>query len=146
MDSRRSTTRLARQGGTGNRVRSLRGEAGTYTPSTIASPSTTTTSTVIPTTQAISSANPAATLRELRAIERNLETTWYTPAAARDGYEILLRRSRLRGQLGRELGVRTAGLAISRDGRTLWCGTEEGIFEVELNLKGRFFWPAVEPR
>ncbi|KAI7372145.1 hypothetical protein KC354_g70 [Hortaea werneckii] len=60
-------------------------------------------------------------------------------------YETLLRRSQLRGFTGREVGVRTAGLAISSDGRTLWCATEDGIFEVEINRKERMFWPGIEP-
>ncbi|RMX81007.1 hypothetical protein D0869_07130 [Hortaea werneckii] len=61
-------------------------------------------------------------------------------------YETLLRRSQLRGFTGREVGVRTAGLAISSDGRTLWCATEDGIFEVGMNRKERMFWPGIEPR
>lgn len=40
--------------------------------------------------------------------------------------------------------VRTAGLAISEDGRRLWAACEEGIFEIEVNVKGRWFWPSVE--
>ncbi|KAH7070910.1 WD40-repeat-containing domain protein [Paraphoma chrysanthemicola] len=43
-------------------------------------------------------------------------------------------------------GVRTAGLAMSQDGRTLYCGTEEGIFEFKLNLHVRKGFPAVHPR
>jgi len=42
-------------------------------------------------------------------------------------------------------GVRTAGLAMSPDGRTLYCGTEEGIFEFRINLHGRKGIPAVRP-
>ncbi|KAK0325808.1 hypothetical protein LTR82_003346 [Friedmanniomyces endolithicus] len=78
-----------------------------------------------------------------------------------EGYEMLLRRSQLRGASvgvagvgagggggggGSGNGVRTAGLALSADGRTLWAACEEGIFEVPLNLKGRLFWPSVEVR
>ena len=71
-----------------------------------------------------------------------------------EGYEALLRRSQLRSGIGaaigggggREVGVRTAGLAMSKDGRTLWAACEEGIFEVEVNVKGRLFWPSVEMR
>jgi len=44
------------------------------------------------------------------------------------------------------LGVRTAGLAMSPDGRTLYCGTEEGIFEFKFNLHQRKGLPAVTPR
>jgi hypothetical protein len=43
-------------------------------------------------------------------------------------------------------GVRTAGLAMSQDGRTLYCGTEEGIFEFKLNLHVRKGFPAIHPR
>lgn len=44
------------------------------------------------------------------------------------------------------LGVRTAGLAMSQDGRTLYCGTEEGIFEFKMNLHVRKGFPAIQPR
>jgi hypothetical protein len=43
-------------------------------------------------------------------------------------------------------GIRTAGLAMSQDGRTLYCGTEEGIFEFKLNLHARKGFPAIHPR
>lgn len=43
-------------------------------------------------------------------------------------------------------GVRTAGLAMSPDGKTLYCGTEEGIFEFKMNLHARKGFPAVTPR
>ncbi|KAF2469675.1 uncharacterized protein BDR25DRAFT_326115 [Lindgomyces ingoldianus] len=43
-------------------------------------------------------------------------------------------------------GVRTAGLAMSQDGRTLYCGTEEGIFEFHINLHERKGIPAIKPR
>ncbi|KAL2356619.1 hypothetical protein BJ546DRAFT_524918 [Cryomyces antarcticus] len=43
-------------------------------------------------------------------------------------------------------GARTAGLAMSRDGRTLWAATEEGIFECAVRVRERGFWPAVRPR
>ena len=67
-------------------------------------------------------------------------------AALPEGYEAMLRRSQLRGFSGREVGVRTAGLAMSPDGRTLWAACEEGIFEIGINVKGRAFWPSVETR
>lgn len=44
------------------------------------------------------------------------------------------------------LGLRTAGLAMSQDGRTLYCGTEEGIFEFHINLHQRKGFPAINPR
>ncbi|KAH6611984.1 hypothetical protein C7974DRAFT_406771 [Boeremia exigua] len=43
-------------------------------------------------------------------------------------------------------GVRTAGIAMSQDGRTLYCGTEEGIFEFKMNLHARKGFPAISPR
>ncbi|KAF2188741.1 hypothetical protein K469DRAFT_724607 [Zopfia rhizophila CBS 207.26] len=43
-------------------------------------------------------------------------------------------------------GVRTAGLAMSQDGRKLYCGTEEGIFEFNFNLHERKGFPAIVPR
>ncbi|KAJ4292002.1 hypothetical protein N0V90_009901 [Kalmusia sp. IMI 367209] len=44
------------------------------------------------------------------------------------------------------LGLRTAGLAMSPDGRKLYCGTEEGIFEFSMNLHLRKGFPATRPR
>jgi len=44
------------------------------------------------------------------------------------------------------LGARTAGLAMSQDGKTLYCGTEEGIFEFKMNLHVRKAFPAITPR
>jgi hypothetical protein len=74
------------------------------------------------------------TLTSLRGI------TSARPTAFHDGYEMLMRRT------GREatIGVRTAGLAISHDGRRLWAACEEGIFEIDLQVKLRMMFPAVE--
>lgn len=60
-----------------------------------------------------------------------------------DYAEVLLTR-----RAGREvnIGVRTAGLAMSVDGRTLWAACEEGIFEIDINVKARMAFPAVEMR
>ncbi|KAF2485204.1 hypothetical protein BDY17DRAFT_98745 [Neohortaea acidophila] len=62
--------------------------------------------------------------------------------------DLMLRRNQMRlaHYAGRSVGVRTAGLAMSADGRTLWAACEEGIFEVRLRVKGRMFWPSVVPR
>lgn len=103
-----------------------------------------------------------STLTSERTLERYLERSdratdrWdrIPPGAAArlptfmsQGGEILLRRSQLRGGYsGREVGVRTAGLAMSGDGRTLWAACEEGIFEIDVLLKRRLFWAAVDPR
>ncbi|KAF2019286.1 hypothetical protein BU24DRAFT_386137 [Aaosphaeria arxii CBS 175.79] len=43
-------------------------------------------------------------------------------------------------------GVRTAGLAMSQDGRILYCGTEEGIFEFRINMHERKGRPAIALR
>ena len=43
-------------------------------------------------------------------------------------------------------GLRTAGLAMSQDGRTLYCATVEGIFEFKMNLHVRKAFPAITPR
>jgi WD40 repeat protein len=63
------------------------------------------------------------------------------PTAFHEGYEMLLRRS---GREGATVGVRTAGLAISQDGRKLWAACEEGIFEIDLQVKLRMMFPAVD--
>ncbi|KAF2748859.1 hypothetical protein M011DRAFT_339600 [Sporormia fimetaria CBS 119925] len=44
------------------------------------------------------------------------------------------------------VGVLTAGLAMSEDGRTLYCGTVDGIFEFNINLQERKAFPAITPR
>ncbi|CAK4030823.1 hypothetical protein DOTSEDRAFT_161482 [Lecanosticta acicola] len=66
------------------------------------------------------------------------------------GYETFLRNRMLWGVSGSggggSVGVRTAGLAMSGDGRVLWAACEEGIFEIGVNVKGRMFRGAVEPR
>ncbi|KAK3719262.1 hypothetical protein LTR37_004481 [Vermiconidia calcicola] len=76
-----------------------------------------------------------------RSLARQRERLRNLQGTVSQGNQILIRRAQ-----GREVGVRTAGLAMSADGRTLWAACEEGIFEVRVGLKGRMFWPAVEPR
>ncbi|KAJ9669750.1 hypothetical protein H2201_000135 [Coniosporium apollinis] len=56
------------------------------------------------------------------------------------------RRMRLGHHLDARDGVRTAGLAMNEDGRTLWVGTEEGIFEIGINVRERMRFGAVVPR
>ncbi|KAF2164034.1 hypothetical protein M409DRAFT_68249 [Zasmidium cellare ATCC 36951] len=63
-----------------------------------------------------------------------------------EGYEALRMRSGVRGYSGREIGVRTAGLAMSPDGAMLWAACEAGIFEINMRRKGRMFYAALEPR
>ena len=114
------------------------------------------------TPSAAASTNTDRTSERLRVAERERErdretaeffTRWSQDG--RSGAEILLRRSQQNphtllptrgGYSGREIGVRTAGLAMSPDGRTLWVACEEGIFEIGVKVKGRLFWGSVEPR
>lgn len=44
------------------------------------------------------------------------------------------------------IGVRTAGLAMSQDGRVLFVACEDGIFEIDINVKSRMVFPSVEMR
>jgi hypothetical protein len=80
-------------------------------------------------------ANATATISRLAAT-----------AAFPDGYEAVLRRMRVGGVAGPSMGVRTAGLAVSGDGSTVWAACEEGIFELKVERRKRMFWPAVEMR
>ncbi|KAF2836048.1 hypothetical protein M501DRAFT_997274 [Patellaria atrata CBS 101060] len=45
-----------------------------------------------------------------------------------------------------QAGLRTAGLAMSEDGRSLYAGTEEGIFVIGVDICRRKVMPAVEMR
>ncbi|KAK8198044.1 WD40-repeat-containing domain protein [Phyllosticta capitalensis] len=58
----------------------------------------------------------------------------------------LLRRGGTGGRYNPTFGVRTAGLAMSSDGRKLFAGTEEGIFEFEIDVRNRKAWGAIQPR
>lgn len=60
-----------------------------------------------------------------------------------DYAEVLLTRRTAREV---NIGVRTAGLAMSHDGRTLFAACEEGIFEIGINVKSRMAFPAIEMR
>ncbi|KAL9090515.1 MAG: hypothetical protein Q9165_005276 [Trypethelium subeluteriae] len=55
-------------------------------------------------------------------------------------------RMGLVGRISPEWGVRTAGLAMSADGRRLYVGSEEGVWEVRIDVAGRRFCPSVEVR
>lgn len=61
-----------------------------------------------------------------------------------DGHSAVARAGTSRSAPRREYGVRTAGLAISQDGRTVWAATEEGIFEIKLDIKRRLMWSAID--
>jgi hypothetical protein len=84
-------------------------------------------------------------LRQMTQMRERLRTVRASPPST-ETYEFSLglRRSSRITHDPRQ-GVRTAGLAMSQDGRTLYCGTEEGIFEFKLNLHLRKEFPAVQP-
>ncbi|KAF1843478.1 uncharacterized protein K460DRAFT_287743 [Cucurbitaria berberidis CBS 394.84] len=75
-------------------------------------------------------------LRNLRASQPSTETYEFSLGLRRPS----------RSMHDPSQGVRTAGLAMSQDGRTLYCGTEEGIFEFKMNLHVRKAFPAITPR
>lgn len=65
------------------------------------------------------------------------------------GYETFLRSRMIWGTPGPghgSVGARTAGLAMSPDGRRLWAACEEGIFEIGVNIKGRLGCGSLELR
>ncbi|CAK7227784.1 hypothetical protein SBRCBS47491_006686 [Sporothrix bragantina] len=64
------------------------------------------------------------------------------------GYETIVsttRRAREPGPLEQKDG-HTAGLAWSEDGSILYVATEGGIYEFQVNVKGRMFYPSVTMR
>jgi hypothetical protein len=89
-------------------------------------------------------------LRRLRQLTQARERL----RAAREGplenyglsHGLLRRASRGYPQHDPAAGVQTAGLAMSPDGRTLYCGTTEGIFEFKLDVHQRKGLPAITPR
>lgn len=100
------------------------------------------------------SGNNAATpelrseLRRLRQLTQVRERLRYERAGqSSEAYEFSLGLRRVsRSTHDPSQGVRTAGLAMSQDGRKLYCGTEEGIFEFNMNLHARKGFPAISPR
>ncbi|KAF2725886.1 hypothetical protein K431DRAFT_54629 [Polychaeton citri CBS 116435] len=89
------------------------------------------------------------------ALRQELRRATELPAAFaggfQEGYEALMRRQTRPGaglvaRFAGEVGTRTAGLAMSQDGRRLWAACEEGIFEIDMNLKSRMFWPGLDLR
>ncbi|KAK8185592.1 WD40-repeat-containing domain protein [Phyllosticta citribraziliensis] len=76
----------------------------------------------------------------IRSMQNNMQVDEY---GIRVG---LLRRGGTGGRYNPAFGVRTAGLAMSSDGRKLFAGTEEGIFEFEIDVRNRKAWGAVQPR
>lgn len=103
---------------------------------------------------AASSSNPTAPelrseLRRLRQLTQMRERLRNARASqpSSEAYEFSLGfRRASRSTHDPSQGVRTAGLAMSQDGRTLYCGTEEGIFEFKMNLHARKGFPAIDPR
>jgi hypothetical protein len=82
----------------------------------------------------------------LRARERALASNATAAAAAADPARY---HTRLSGVITRDyydpaLGLRTAGLSISKDGRKLWAACDKGIFEFEVNVRERMGMPAVQ--
>ncbi|KFA71977.1 hypothetical protein S40288_06224 [Stachybotrys chartarum IBT 40288] len=63
-----------------------------------------------------------------------------------------LEESALRGTLAPDYGVfeippssdNTAGLAWSEDGRTLYVGAQNGIYEFQINAQGRKYYPSIK--
>jgi hypothetical protein len=85
-------------------------------------------------------------LRQLTQMRERLRNARASqPSAETYEFSLGLRRPS-RSSYDASQGVRTAGLAMSQDGRTLYCGTEEGIFEFKLNLHVRKGFPAIHPR
>ena len=90
--------------------------------------------------------NELRRLRQLTQMRERLRSA-RTGQPTTETYEFSLGLRRTsRSGYDPSLGVRTAGLAMSHDGRTLYCGTEEGIFEFKMNLHVRKMFPAIIPR
>jgi WD40 repeat protein len=77
-----------------------------------------------------------------------VHSSMYPPRPTYAAYETMFASRHLiaRNRNGQEVGARTTGLALSQDARTLFAACEEGIFEINVNLKGRMFWKAMEIR
>ncbi|KAL1631725.1 hypothetical protein SLS56_004399 [Neofusicoccum ribis] len=101
-------------------------------------------------TSAPRSMDPLIEMGRLRQLARARERVRNMQTASRgfDDYGVigLQRRVGMAGRWNPAFGVRTAGLAMSEDGRKLYAGTEEGIFEFEIDVRGRKGWGAVQPR
>ncbi|KAF4541100.1 WD domain containing protein [Lasiodiplodia theobromae] len=100
------------------------------------------------TTSAPRSMDPLIEMGRLRQLARARERVRNMQTASRgfDDYGVIGRRVGMSGRFNPAFGVRTAGLAMSEDGRKLYVGTEEGIFEFEIDVRGRKGWGAVQPR
>ncbi|RDI78656.1 hypothetical protein Vi05172_g11333 [Venturia inaequalis] len=56
------------------------------------------------------------------------------------------RRRTLHNREAESYGLRTAGLAVSWDGRKVWAACDKGVFEYEINVRGRMMMPSIEIR
>lgn len=102
-----------------------------------------------PSATANNGANPSEMRRsrQLSQMRERLRNARATQLPAETTYEFSLGLRRpSRSTHDPSQGVRTAGLAMSQDGRTLYCGTEEGIFEFKINLHARKLFPAMTAR
>jgi hypothetical protein len=117
-------------------------EANATASASSAIPSTTNTTT----TTAPELRNELRRLRQLTQMRERLRNVRNTqPSAETYEFSLGLRRAS-RIAHDPDAGLKTAGLAMSEDGRTLWCGTEDGVFEFKMNLLGRKEMPAICPR
>lgn len=95
---------------------------------------------------AIPAAEPRSEMRRLRQLAQARERVRSMRETQPLGsYEMGIYR-RSGGRHDPQHGVRTAGLAMSQDGRKLYAGTEEGIFEFTINVQERKLFPAIVPR
>ncbi|KAF2824199.1 hypothetical protein CC86DRAFT_371587 [Ophiobolus disseminans] len=119
------------------RAANATGRAGTSDPANASSANTST---------APELRNELRRLRQLTQMRERLRNVRNSqPSAETYEFSLGLRRAS-RSAHDPSAGVKTAGLAMSQDGRTLYCGTEEGIFEYKLNLHVRKGFPAIHPR
>jgi hypothetical protein len=94
-------------------------------------------------------ASPEVHERRRRAIIRARERVLSVRENERfERHQLALNHRNLsRGDIyDRGLGIRSAGLAISWDGRKIWAACDRGIFEYEVNVRRRMMSPAVEMR
>lgn len=91
--------------------------------------------------------NELRRLRQLTQMRERLRSVRnQQPSSETYEFSLGLRRASGSNHHDPSAGMKTAGLAMSEDGRRLWCGTEEGIFEFKLNLHVRKNKPAICPR
>ena len=93
--------------------------------------------------------NELRRLRQLTAMRERLRNARETTQNTINSYSLSsmgFRRAHHPNHYNPADGLRTAGLAMSPDGRTVYCGTEEGIFEFHINLHIRKMVPAITPR